>query len=81
MKYEIKKEPTRKELNSIVRNFQQTIILDSGKDPILDVISLIDNPFREHAGNDLLSAYFHRIYKNTPIPPALTIFTLLGLLS
>lgn len=81
MKNNIKTEPTRKELNSIVRNFQQTIILDSAKDPVLDVISLIDNPFREHAGNDLLSAYFHRIYKNTPIPPALTIFTLLGFLS
>lgn len=77
----IRIEPSRKELNSVIRNFQDSVVLNSDKEPILDILSLVDSPFREHPSNDLLSAYFHRIYKNTAIPPALTIFTLLGFLS
>lgn len=72
---------SQKEINELIRSFQDSIIFNNTAEPISNILSIIDSPFLDRKGNDILSILFHRFYINTDIPIALPVFGFLSLLS
>lgn len=72
---------SQKEMNALIRNFQDSIIFNDEAEPISDILSIIESPFIDRKDNDILSMIFHRFYSHTDIPITLPIFSFLSLIS
>lgn len=71
----------KEDINKSVDGFLKCLALNDEPGSILEITSIVENPFYEKKNNDAISMIFQKFTKNTSINPALPIFCFLGLMS